>query len=218
MIEYMGIFNFFKYTATERLILNQYTQMLSSTFDMSKSEANSLAEEMLVNSISKAKKDNTYQLPPSILGEMILDDYESGDIIGFLVKYVRKTLPEKRKDGVKDEDILWWWNLDEISRRMVMELDWLLKSSNYSLEIKNNGLSEKEAILRTKKYNPTYGDPGELPHLKGDNRPLPWELRDRINIFLEKILKSDPQKYKKRIESAPSFNSFLREEIRKGNI
>jgi len=48
--------------------------------------------------------------------------------------------------------------------------------------------------------------------------PLPFELKDRINIYIEKRAKSDPEKYKKDIESSSTFNALVRKEIQGGHI
>ena len=63
-----------------------------------------------------------------------------------------------------------------------------------------------------------YGDPDDTMHTKGNDRPLPYELKDRINIYVEKCKKKDPDKLKKDIENSSTFNSLIRNEIKNGNL
>ena len=52
----------------------------------------------------------------------------------------------------------------------------------------------------------------------GDDRLLPDELRNRVNAYIDKRSKVDPEEYKKEIEKSTTFNALVRQEIRKGNI
>ena len=214
----MEIFNFLKYTATERLILNQYTDLFSMTLGYDKSAAKKMATEMIDTAIKEAKDENTYFLPSGILGDMILGGYKDNSIVGVLVKYVCKTLPIKRKDGVRDEDIQWWWNLDDISRRMVIEFDAISKMASFISDREDNKLSVKKSGENSRKYSPIYGDPNDLSHSKGDDRPLPWELKDRINIYIENMIGEGIEKSRPKVEKSTSFNSLIRKEIRNGKI
>lgn len=63
-----------------------------------------------------------------------------------------------------------------------------------------------------------FGDPDDTTHTKGNYRPLPYELKDRINIYLEKYKKKDPNMLKKVIENSSTFNSLIRNEIKSGNL
>jgi hypothetical protein len=69
------------------------------------------------------------------------------------------------------------------------------------------------AAKKVRKFHPMYGDPDDTMHTKGDDRPLPYELKNRINIYIEKRAQKDPDKYKKEIENSSTFNSLIRREI-----
>lgn len=53
--------------------------------------------------------------------------------------------------------------------------------------------------------------------IKGDDRPLPYELKKRVNEYIGKRM-SDPIEYKRNIETSSSFNALIRKEIKSGNL
>jgi hypothetical protein len=55
-------------------------------------------------------------------------------------------------------------------------------------------LSEEEAAKEVKKYFPIFGDPDDTSTSSGDDRPLPCELKDRINIYIQKKGTNRPSK------------------------
>jgi hypothetical protein len=63
-----------------------------------------------------------------------------------------------------------------------------------------------------------YGDPADTSHRSGDDRPLPYELKDRINRYIEKRRLHDPEAYKQDIQISSSFNALVRKEIRANNL
>lgn len=214
----MGIFNFLKYNASERTILDQYIELFNVVWGYDISMSKKMAEELLDIAIKESKEENTYCLPSGMLGDVILSDFEDNSVIGDFVNHVRKTLPIKRKDGVRDEDIQWWWNLDDISRRMIRDIDAIGKLTNFISDRKDSKLSVKKSGENSRKYNPIYGDPKDLSFSKGDDRPLPWELKDRINIYIENEIEKGIDKLRGKVGKSTSFNSLIRKEIRNGKI
>jgi len=106
--------------------------------------------------------------------------------------------------------------MHDLEKRMMVEVD---KWSGFALfsKLRENGLNEEEAGKRVKKSRPIFGDPDDA-HVTGEDRPLPHELRNRINIYVEKRSQADPEKLKKEIAESSSFNALIRKEIRKGNV
>jgi len=47
---------------------------------------------------------------------------------------------------------------------------------------------------------------------------LPFELKDRINIYTQKRSQTDPEKFKNEIAESSSFNALIRKEIRNGKV
>ena len=189
----------------EKSLLETYTNMF---IEMNIPDAENIVRDILDKVIEDSKKQGTYNLP-SNQGDIFLEQEKTKDNI-------RKNFEKKRKEGVRDEDIRWWFNLNEIERKMILKVDEMYKMSLY-IKMREDGKTEKEADAVVRKHHPMYGDPEDKTHGSDDNRLLPLELKDRINIYIEKQ-QDNPEEIKKRIEAASSFNALVREEIRKGNI
>ena len=129
----------------------------------------------------------------------------------------RTIVEDLRKDGVRDEDMRWWWNMDDLERRIIEKIDDDIIIVNFINNCKE-GMSEEEAAKNVRKFYPMYGDLKETSKPIGNDRSLPEELRNRINAYIEKRAKTDPEEYKKEIEKSTTFNALVRGEIKKGNI
>lgn len=195
----MGFFN--KYNKTEQAILELYSKLLPGTGNM--------VQEMLDTAIAESKKEGLYNLAPN-LGDVFLEreKAEAG---------VKEKFKKKREEGVKDTDIRWWFNLNDIERKMMLKVDELNRMVLF-MEVLKQGKTEDEAESAVRKAHPIYGDLDDETHGKGDDRPLPFELKDRINIYIQKRFESNPEQYKKEIEGSSTFNALVRKEIRDGKI
>jgi len=215
----MGIFN--KYNEIEKQLLELYTQMF---IEMNLPDAKATAKDMLDRAIEKSKKEGTYYLPNNF-GDIILGiEAAEQPITEKMAEIFRKTLPQKKEEGVRDEDIRWWWNLNDVERKMMLSMDDFHRLSLFINEI-NNGKTPEEAGRIMWKAHPmyTYGDPNTRPKqspfdLKREDFPLPVELKDRVNRYIEKRLKDDPENIKKDLEGFSTFNAFVRKEIKAGNL
>lgn len=218
----MGLFSFPKYNQIEKALLEQYTNMISMT-GIPLPKARKMAEDMLNQTIEESKKTGSYYLPQN-MGDIILGDAKSDNpVIEKIAESLRQKLPEKKAEGVRDEDIRWWWNLNDIERRMMLAHDNVTRIALYAAEIDKHKKQSQEkaaenAAATIKKFFPMYSDPEDTTHTSGDDRPLPYELKDRINIYTEKRARADLEKYKREIEKASSFNALVRKEIKAGNL
>lgn len=206
----MSLFD--NYNEIEQELLEYYSQMFIKT---GIPDARKMAKNMLDQAIKESKKEGTYNMP-SNSGDMLLEKEKSDE-------KTRQILRKKRDEGVRDEDIRWWWNMNDIERRMMLKTDEINRMALFINEMKGSTattkeLAAKKASNEVRKFHPIYGDPDNAKHTKGDNKPLPAELKDRINIYIEKRFKSDPEKYKKDIESSSTFNALIRKEIKAGNL
>lgn len=221
----MGLFN--NYNEIEQELLEQYSQIFVM---MGIPDVRRTAEELLNRAIEKSKKEGTYNLPPNF-GDIILKKQKTEDpAVGKIAEIMRGTLPQKRSEGVRDEDIRWWWNLNDVERSMMLAVDEMHRMALFISELKKSTESSKEKageqvskIVWKSHPTYTYGDPKDkkdsVPKwVKEEDFPLPIELKDRINIYIEKRAKSDPEKYKKDIETSSTFNALVRKEIKAGNI
>lgn len=196
---------------------------MMSMMGMSSAEAKKMAGDMLDQAIEESKKEGTYYLPQN-LGDIIFGDAGSDNqTIKNVAESIRQKLPKKKAEGVKDEDVRWWWNLNDIERRIMLKPDEIAKMSLYiSLRKKSEETSQEKAIekvlVEVAKFHPVFGNPDDITHSSGDDRPLPYELKDRINIYIGKRAKENSEKYKSEIEQSSTFNALIRKEIKAGNL
>lgn len=194
----------------EKELENLYVQMLQTMKGISFSEAEDMARTMLEQAKQDSEKEGTAHLPTNF-GDILLEE-ESTD------ERIKSMLAKLRTEGVRDEDIRWWWNMHDLERRMMQQVDLL---DRYSLFLKlkeEDGLNEGEAAKRVGKSFPIFGDPEDTTLTAGQDRPLPYELKDRINIYVEKRGQSGKKRFKKEIEESSSFNSLIRKKIKKGHL
>lgn len=214
----MGIRDFFSsYTQIERALLELYASTISVARAISESEARKTAEDMLKQAIEESKEEGTYHLPHTF-GDIILGSARTDHhAIRNLAEEMRNNIPKKKAEGVRDEDIRWWWNLNDIERRIMVKVDDVARTALFLHEL-DLGEDPPEAAAKVRKFHPMYGDPDDTTHTKGDDRPLPYELKDRINTYVEKRGKANPDGFKREVEASSTYNALVRREIRTGNI
>ena len=221
----MGLFN--NYNEIEKRLLEQYSQMFSM---MGMPDAKKIAKDMLNRSIEQSRKAGTYVLP-SNFGDIILKEEKAEEPkIEKVAEIYRRVLPQKINEGARAGDIKWWWNLNDVERHMMLNIDDLHKGTLFLHTIKNSEIDNREkageeASRTVWQFHPIYtsGDPNIKPQkapsgIKREDFPLPIELKDRINRYIEKRAKTDPEEYKKNIESSFTFNALIRKEIKNGNL
>lgn len=237
----MGLFNFLKYNNIEKALLNDYSQRLSkmgissteakrlclvmgmphppndSMTGISSAEAKKMAEDTLDRAIKESKKRGTYYLPQN-LGDIILGDAGSDNsTIKKIVGVIRQKLPEIKKEGVRDEDVRWWWNLNDIERHMMSKEDENARMALFIDRRLKGDLLDKVGE-KVRKFHPMYGEPDDTSLTTGDDKPLPIELKNRINNYIQKRMDDNSEKYKNDIEQSSTFNALIRKEIKAGNL
>ncbi len=198
----MGFFS--KYNEIEKGILEHYSKFFA---DMGLPDAEKTTKDFLDKAIEDSKKAGRYNLKN--VGDTLLEKEKSSG-------QVNPNFESKRKEGVRDEDIKWWFNLNDIERMMMLKIDEFHRLALFIKE-KEEGKTDDEADAVVRKHHPIYGDLNDETHGSGDNRPLPLELKDRINIYIEKQ-GIDNTEFKKKIDSFTTLNALIRKEIRAGNI
>lgn len=174
------------------------------------------ATQLMGQAVSLSKKDGTIDLPTHF-GEIILGMTEATDsFTKDLANKLRSTLSWKRQEGVKDKDICWWWSLTDVERRMAYLIDDVFRMAVFKDGLKR-GQSPEAAGTLVKKSFPRYS-PFEHKPEEGDDKTLPDELRNRVEIFQMSQQLKNLKEYKQRTDSYTSLNAFFREEIRKGNL
>jgi hypothetical protein len=190
----------------ERLV-RENAEVLMAT-GMPEGEAWEMAEVMFARAVERARDQGTLRLPTG-MGDRLLREERENDGI-------RSMLAKKRADGVTDEDIRWWWNMHDLERQMLVVQDDASRTV-VSVYWMDQGLPVEEAVAKAQQALVTYGDPEEPSAARGDDRPLPYELKDRINRFMLQG-SGNPSELKRRIRSFSSMNAFIRAEMRVGRL
>ncbi len=173
---------------------------------MSDSEATETVEELMRIAKENIIKKGEDSLPKNF-AELIL----SGDT------RFKKDLKKIKKEGVRDEDIRWWWNLDPLEREMMRMSDFYNKLTLYT-SLLREGKSIEETFPIISKYHPRFEQEKGTQFGSDEDAPLPEELKDRINIYIQKRFMNDNEQYKKELEESSSFNALIRKEIREGKL
>ncbi|MDP1808210.1 MAG: hypothetical protein Q8L35_01585 [Actinomycetota bacterium] len=177
---------------------------------MSASEAESMFNDLLRDIKNESLSEGTSNLPANY-GDVLLQK-EVND------EETRLILSKKRTEGVRDEDIRSWWNMHDLERRMAIKVDDFYRMCFGIEEFKQSTGDLDEIAARIRKIFPIYGDPDDTSNTTGADTPLPYELKDRINKYIEKTMQTNAEKSKKEIKASSTYNAFVRKEIAKGNI
>jgi len=197
-------------TDMEIHIEDRYVSMFQEIVGMSPSQAKSAFHDIIQEAKEESLKEDSPDLPENVGGFLL--EKKSSD------EKIRSILAKKRNEGVRDQDIRWWFNMHDLERRILLKVDDVSMRSLFTKLREQDGLSEDEAAKGIRKGYPVFGDPDDTSHSTGEDRPLPYELKNRINIFVQKRLQKDPEKFKKEIEESSTFNALVREEVKKGNV
>jgi hypothetical protein len=210
-----------RYNEVEYTLLGQYA-LLGALMGLSYSHALEEAQAIVDAAIMDSRYEGGYYLPRNfgdiVLGNAVSDERTVNDF----AQKIRRDLPQKRVEGVRDEDIRWWWNLSDVERRMMLKYDDACRfASTMSALGRITGRSEKDALKLalaiTKKTSPVFGNHNASPYADGEDRPLPCELKNRVNSYLQKR-KKESGNDKVETEGFSSLNAFLRKEILAGNL
>ncbi|NIN00587.1 MAG: hypothetical protein GTO24_21630 [candidate division Zixibacteria bacterium] len=194
----------------EKKLEDEYVPRLQRMMRISPSEARSVFRKLLQKAKNESVDEGTANLPENF-GDVLLEK-ESVD------GKVKSWLAMKRNEGVRDEDIRLWWNRHDLERRIALEFEDLTRSTEFLRLRDENSVREEEAEKLVEKIFPTYGDPNEPSLQAGNDRPLPYELKDRVERYLESQARANPGEYQREAGRSSTLNAFIRREIKKGNI
>ena len=194
----------------EKKLEKQYIQIFSNMMDMSAQHASRTFWSMLKEAKREAAQEGSKNMAPN-LGTFLLKN-ESSD------PEIKSMLAKRRAEGVTDEDITTWYNLHDLERRMMIKIDDLIKDTTLKKLMEEGRLKKAEALKRLKRTYPIYGDSAEACDNSDPDAPLPYELKNRINVYINARSKRDLETLKKEIIESSSANAFLRKEISNGNI
>ncbi len=193
----------------EKELEAQYVPMFQEMMSMSLSQAKSNFRDIFKQIKEESVKDGTANLPQNF-GDIMLEK-ESTD------EKIKSRLKKRRNEGVRDEDIKWWWNMHDLERLMMLKVDELYRFTLF-MKLREDGINGEKAVKEVSKFNPMYGDPDDTSRVTGDDRLLPVELKDRVNRYIENKAQTDSEGFQKEIKKSSSFNALVRKEIREGNL
>jgi hypothetical protein len=202
----MGLFS---RSTIEKELEKTYVPLYQS-MGMSYGEAKNQFSEFIEQSKADSEREGTNSLPLNF-GDVLLNK-ESTD------NNVRNLLKRLREEGVTDKDIRWWWNMHELERRMMKCDDDWTRQTMFFHYMNVDKLSPEEAAKRLNKKSPLYGVPDVNKTSVGADDPLPFELKDRINIYMTDRAQTDFQDFLSEISEYSSINSFLRVKLKEGEI
>jgi len=192
----------------EKELEELYTPMFSVIMQMSNDQAKKAACDIIKQIKEEQKQEGTGNVPKNFSDYLL--EKEKID------EKIKIKFSKKRQEGVRDEDIKWWFNLHDLKRRMLLKVDDIIRLTMFK-HFKQGGKNSEEAVMEIRKYQPMYGDPDDTTHTSGEDRPLPYELKDRINKYIVSRT-GDREKLKIELLRSSSFNAYIREKIRKGNL
>ena len=189
----------------EEIYMPLFQTMMCLSLSQAKKHFRSVLQQAKADSINEGTSDL-----PSNYGDIRLEKESTNEEI-------KAIFTKLRKEGVRNEDIRWWWNTHDLERRMMVEVDVITRMALFT-KLKEEGRTPEEASKVVRKAHPMFGDPNDTTYTSGKDTPLPIEFKDRINIYVEKRISTNPEQFKKDIEVSSTFNALIREEIAKGNV
>ena len=199
---------FTRESALERKLVHFYAGMIEACGNPT-GDAKRTARELLA--LAKKQACSDPDLLPNF-ADLLLEREVTDDS-------TRQMLAKKRAEGVTDADIKWWLGLDKIERHLLIAVnDWARMAA--FLKHRDEGLSEEQAVAQLRKAFPIFGDPDDTKNVRGDDRALPFELMERVNLWAEKEkgLLNESSGTAARLRSAGSMNALIRNEIRAGRL
>ena len=195
--------------AIKKTLEKAYIPQLMEVMDISLPQAQVTFIKLFEQARQESSDLGTANLPENY-GRILLDQETTDDRI-------RSMLANRRKEGVEDPDILWWWNMHDLERRMMLKVDEQRRTTEY-LRYRQAGLSKDEAGEKVRKYYPSYGDPTDMTQADPEDAHLPPELKRRIDRYIERRSLADPAEFRSALEASSTFNALARKEIRKRTL
>jgi hypothetical protein len=194
----------------EKRLEPQYVSFFQKSMSMPADVAREIFHSFANEQKEAARREGTDRLPENF-GEVLLERERTDES-------VRAAFLPKRAEGVTDEDIAFWWNMPDLERRMICKVDEMNRILLFDKLVQKDGVTEPEAARMVAKRFPIYGDPNHLVLGTEDDRPLPFELKWRVNRYMTEQTEAEPGKFHEEVEAATSLNALLRNAIHEGRL
>ena len=176
----MGLLRSLMVSNLDRRLENIYVQIYQGMIGMSPSEARAQFHRQLEWAKREIDRGGEY-VAPEWFGSRLINNRRRDPKIG---AYLTKLAAE----GVRDRDVIWFWDMHNLDRVMMMFMFTLCVGACWNSH-SENGLSPEQAGFETRKIHPLYGNPDDTSIAGGEDRPVPVELKDRVDIYIEKRAK-----------------------------
>jgi len=194
----------------EKRLEPQYISFFQESMSMPEEIAHEIFKAMAQQLKEAAQQEGTDRLPGSF-GDILLERERTDD-------QVRGAFLPKRAEGVTDDDISFWWNMHDLERRMICKVDEMNRILLFEKLRQDSGATEPEAARMVAKRFPVYGDPNHLVLETEDDRPLPFELKWRVNRYIAQRTAADAGQFHEEVEASTSLNAVLRRALRKNEL
>lgn len=198
------------WTEIEKRLEPQYVSFFQESMSMPEEVAREIFKTFTEEQKEAAHREGTDRFP-EFFGRILLEREQTDE-------KVRNAFAPKRAEGVTDEDIALWWNMHDLERRMICKVDEMNRILLFEKHVQGSGVTELEAARMVAKRFPVYGDPDHLVLENEDDRPLPFELKWRVNRYITERTKADPEKFQKEVEATTSLNALLRRALKQGDL
>ncbi len=203
----MGFFDLFKDPLErhlEHVYIPSYRMM-----GMSEQEARAMFKVWLADAKEQVAKRNRFVAPDNLGSDLLRRESAEPKVADHLKKL--------RSDGVTNKDFVWFWNMPSLERVMMMRnFEWHVGAMHLSKM--RQGLIPEQAWIETRKFHPYYGDAEGPADAIGENKPIPFELKDRVDIYILNRHRVDSAEFEREMRGSSSFNALARKEIRSGRL
>ena len=143
-------------------------------------------------------------------GDRLLEAARKGDADSMRI------CTKAKSEGATDTDIREWWNFAQAQRQAVLDSEDRFRLATF-MHATEGGKDDDGAAAEVRRIFPMYGDPADETHTTGEDRPLPHELRGRVDRFRKKHGGSAIRTWMERA-GFTNYNAFLRERIRRREL
>ena len=143
-------------------------------------------------------------------GDRLLAEARKGDPAAMRI------VTKAQSEGATELDIREWWNFSQKQRQAVLDSEDVFRLAAYMAATKD-GKDSEAAAAEVRRMYPMYGDPADETHTSGDDRPLPHELRGRVDRFRKKHGGAAIRTWMER-DGFTNYNAFLRQRILRGEL
>lgn len=144
-------------------------------------------------------------------GEGIVRRANSGD------PTARSILAEALTDGATESEFIEYYDLPGIRICVFETLATLLLTTYYLYRMHELKESSETATVQARKRIPVYGHSSDDTST-GDDRRISPVFMKRVDAYMKRRLKFDPERFEQEMTSSSTLNAHLRREIRAGRL